>query len=69
MSLLPVAENICPFCEEDIREEMDAAFIAHEYKIYFDHECSKCGNKIEVEVESLPLFFAHKPYKEGEGKK
>jgi len=51
--------TFCPYCRMEI-----GGFIRQhwtgDYLPDFDLECPECGNKMEIDVESVPVFYAHK---------
>lgn len=49
----------CPWCDQEIEDEIHQAWV-DDYPVNFDLECPECGEKIEIDVEAEPIFYAHK---------
>jgi formylmethanofuran dehydrogenase subunit E len=48
----------CPYCEHE--NDMSDGTVDLPSDNKFDHECSKCGEQFEVEVEFEPSYWASK---------
>jgi len=50
----------CPYCDKDIEEEIMREWQGDYWDYTDDFECPKCGKELEIDVESEPVFHAHK---------
>ena len=55
-----VMSTYCPYCDKDIEEEIMREWQGDYWDYTDDFECPKCGKELEIDVESEPVFHAHK---------
>jgi Zn ribbon nucleic-acid-binding protein len=51
--------TFCPHCDDEIENQIQQDWVG-DYLEHFDYECPKCGREMKIDVESEPIFYAHK---------
>ena len=49
----------CPYCDEEIQIEIEDDWNGNYWSHHDDFICPKCGDKIEIVVVSVPIFYTY----------
>ena len=52
--------TLCPYCGEDIEMAIHHAWVGDYWTFNDEFQCPMCGKEISIDVESEPVFLAHK---------
>ena len=52
--------TFCPYCDEEIENEIYKDWVGDYWTFNDDFECPKCGKDLEIDVDQEPVFYPHK---------
>jgi len=52
--------TFCPYCDEEIENDIHKDWVGDYWTVSDDFECPKCEKELEIDVEQEPVFIARK---------